>query len=165
MKRLALQSALVVILATGCGSVAEAVEVTGDTGVPLQVPGQWSGDAPEGAGIGGLHLRGTVYRMTYGLSDERVNGECEVLVNIDFEVQGETVIGDVWGTATITNDRGTWEGSVTGTTSFPKGSPVHTHRIEQTLLGAGEYEGLRFVEVLEGTDFPWTITGRIEPID
>jgi hypothetical protein len=146
-------------------NAADVVKVTGDTGVPLEVPGQWSGDPPEGAGTPGSHLRGLVYRGTLALSDERVSGQYETTVNVDLELHVETVVGYIWGTATITNDRGTWEGSVTGTTSYPKGSSVHTHELHQILLGTGEYEGLQFIELLEGTDYPWTITGSIEPVD
>ncbi len=37
------------------------------------------------------------------------------------------------------------------------------HVIEQTATGSGGYEGLTYVTTIEGTDFPWTLAGLIEP--
>ncbi len=78
---------------------------------------------------------------------------------------GESVIGDCWRTLVITNAGGTWDGTFTGTTTWSLSEPDHVHMIDSTHIGTGDYDGLRLVSLTEGTDYPWTITGRIEPAD
>ncbi len=54
------------------------------------------------------------------------------------------------GASTITNDGGTWEGGCTGTTTWTVSEPEHKHDMDCTLVGAGGYEGLRFVVNIKG---------------
>ncbi len=83
-------------------------------------------------------------------------------VNCDFAEDGESVIGDCWGTSVITNAGGTWDGTFTGTTSWSLSEPDHVHVLDATYIGTGDYAGLRLVIRVGGTDYPWAMTGRIE---
>jgi hypothetical protein len=43
--------------------------------------------------------------------------------------------------------------------------PEHMHDLDCTMVGAGGYQGLRFVFTIKGGDVePWQMTGQIEPI-
>ena len=152
---------------TACGSDdgADTVEVTGtSTGVQIQ-DGTMSGPTLPTTGWEGTTLRDSVYLYTNEVSDERVSGEQETTVNCDFVEDGEAVIGDCWGTSVIENDGGTWDGTFTGTTTWSLSEPDHVHVIDSTLIGTGDYDGLRYVTIAEGSDYTWTTTGRIEPAD
>ncbi len=109
----------------------------------------------------------TIIRATdNGLSDDRVNGDYEGLMEIDIFVDGDRSTGLItMPQVTITNDGGTWEGTATGVSTWTTSEPEHRHYIHHTLFGTGEYAGLQFTYVLEGTDYPWTVTGTIEPVD
>ena len=85
--------------------------------------------------------RDSVYVFTHVMSDARVSGEQETTANCDFTEDGEAVIGDCWGTLTIENDGGTWDGTWTGTTTFSLSEPDHVHVIDSTLVGTGDYDG------------------------
>jgi hypothetical protein len=155
------------LMLTACGGddVADIVEVTGtSTGVQIQ-DGTMSGPALPTTGWEATTLRDSVYVYTNVMSDARVSGEQETTVNCDFVEDGEAVIGDCWGTLTIENDGGTWDGTFTGTTTWSLSEPDHVHVIDPTFVGTGDYDGLRYVMVAEGTDYPWAVTGRIEPAE
>ena len=149
---------LVLVVATSCTAddsspsevdqttttAAVTTEVTGDTG-PCGLPG----DAD--------------YVCQVETSDDRVSGIAETYIVCEFTEDGDVTVGDCAGPSTVTNDGGTWEGTCEGTTTWSTTEPDHVHSIDCTYLGTGAYAGLRFREHLEGVDFPWTITGRIEP--
>ncbi len=165
LARLPMILAVAGVMLTSCGGDAatDIVEVTGtSTGVQVQ-DGTMSGPALPTTGWEATTQRGSVYVFTHVMSDARVSGEQETTANCDFVEDGEAVVGDCWGTLTIENDGGTWDGTWTGTTTWSLSEPDHVHVIESTFVGTGDYAGLRYVMVAEGSDYPWTITGRIEP--
>ncbi|MDJ0665036.1 MAG: hypothetical protein QNJ75_10765 [Acidimicrobiia bacterium] len=109
----------------------------------------------------------TIIRATdNGLSDDRVNGDYEGLMEIEIFVDGDRSTGLItMPRVTITNDGGTWEGTATGVSTWTTSEPEHRHYIHHTLLGTGDYEGLQFKYLLQGIDYPWTVTGVIERVD
>ena len=106
-----------------------------------------------------------VYSCSFDVSDERLAGEIETVVSCDFSVDGETTLGECVGTSAVHNDGGAWGGVFSGTTTWSDSEPAHVHEMQQVYLGTGDYEGLRFVGTLRGTDFPWEVTGQIESTD
>jgi hypothetical protein len=60
------------------------------------------------------------------------------------------------------NELGAWAGVISGTTTWSDTAPASVHVMDLDYLGAGDYEGLRFKGIIEGSDYPWTITGTIE---
>ena len=108
----------------------------------------------------------TIIRATdNSLSDDRVNGDYEGLMDFDLFVDGDRSTGLItMPRVTITNDGGTWEGTAVGISTWTTSEPEHRHYIHHTLLGTGDYEGLQFTYLLEGVDYPWTVTGTIEPV-
>lgn len=151
----------------GCSGDAEPVEVSGPWPGPTEtVPGEFYGDPIPGSGETFTKQRGTIYRGTFSdFSDDRVNGSNESVINSDLSKVGDTFVGEVWGTATIVNDGGTWEGTWEGTSTFTEEKPGHFHDLDFTLIGTGDYEGLRFVCHAEGIAYPWSMTGTIEPVE
>ena len=148
------------------GEPTDVVAVTGQYPTPDEyIDGEQWGEPIPGAGY--EHGRGTVIRHTdNGLSDDRVNGDFEALMDIDIYVEGDRTAGLMNMTGvTITNDGGTWEGTGVGTTSWTASQLGHRHHFHFTLLGTGDYEDLQFRYHVEGIDFPWTVTGTIEPVD
>lgn len=164
---------LVLVLVASCSSdssdttttIAPTVEVTGQSNCFVESEGTWSGPSLDESGIPGSSQRDYVLSCIDISSDPRVEGDWTPIVNCDFTVNGDETVGECWGTSTGTNDGGTWEGTFTGTTRWTTTSPAHMHVIEQTATGTGDYEGLTYVSTIEGTDFPWTVTGEIGPIE
>jgi hypothetical protein len=147
------------------GEATDVVAVTGQYPAPDEyIEGEQWGEPIPGAGY--ERMRGTVIRHAdNGLSDDRVNGGFEALMDIDVYVEGDRTTGLITMTRVkIINDGGTWEGTGVGTTSWTTSQPSHRHHIHFTLLGTGDYEGLQFRYHVEGIDLPWTVTGTIEPI-
>jgi hypothetical protein len=139
------------------------VEVTAQADCVIDSDGTWSGPPLPESGKPGSAQRDYVMTCTAASSDPRVAGEWVNTVDCDFTVNGEQTVGDCRGTTTGTNDGGTWEGTFVGTSTWSGASDVHLHVFEQTATGSGGYEGLTYVTTIEGTDFPWSLTGRIEP--
>jgi hypothetical protein len=167
MRRLALVSIVLLILLYSCGGEAEPVEVTGSSGqLTEEIPGELTGE-PLGTGESWSTMRGTVYRGVFNdLTDDRVNGDFEHVMDIDLTVDGDRTTGEIRVTnMTITNDGGTWEGTGQGTTTWTTTEPGHFHNIDYTLVGTGDYEGLQFTYHTEGIDYPWELTGTIEPVE
>ncbi|MGB9358839.1 MAG: hypothetical protein WCC01_09800 [Acidimicrobiia bacterium] len=138
------------------------VEVTGESDCVIDSDGTWSGPALPESGLPGSAQRDYVLNCTATSSDPRAAVEWVNTVDCDFTVNGEQTVGDCLGTATGTNDEGTWEGTFAGTTTWSGTSPAHLHVFEQTATGSGGYAGLTYVTTIEGSDFPWSLTGRIE---
>jgi len=149
------------LLATAMiGAAAEPVEVTGESTCETVGASVWSGEPLPG--LPGSRQTNYVQECTNRSSDERFSGDEHIVVTCDFSVDGETTLGTCWGTATKQNERGAWAGTISGTTTWSDTAPAHVHVMNLDFLGAGDYEGLRFKGVIEGTDYPWTITGTIE---
>lgn len=158
---------MMLLVVAACGEEVQPVSVTGKMPAPAEeIEGDHVGDPIPGWGLPFSEIRGTVYRGTIvGMSDERANGELEHVMDIDMVDEGDRMVGYITAEVTITNDDGTWVGTGEGTTSFTKEDPAHRHLIEYTLLGTGDYDGLRYTYTLEGVDYPWDLTGTIEPVD
>lgn len=123
-----------------------AVEVSGSTGIPVE-----SDDGFDVFENGAS-------------SDDRLVGVYTLQVECDIAEDGETTIADCSGPNTLTTDAGTWAGTCEGTSTWTTTEPEHAHVMDCTYLGGGAYAGLRFIQHLEGTSYPWAYTGRIEPV-
>ena len=144
------------MLASACaGSADQTVEVTGTTSCVDVVDGTDTGD--------GMNFRDAVYECTMDLTDERLLGVTETVNSCDFSEDGETTLGECHGTSVVTNDGGTWEGTFTGTTTWSTAAPAHVHHFDLVFIGTGDYEGLEFLAEMDGTDYPWDVTGQVEP--
>lgn len=165
MRRAGLAAMVVVAVGlamAGCGGGKETVEVTGYTSC-LQTHSTWSGPALGGAPGTSEEVS---YDCDYILSDERVSGTGPAVTSVDVSVNGDTTVGQISGTVVISNEGGTWEGTMSGTTTWTPPNPAHMHVMDAVYLGTGDYEGLRFVMTNEGTDTShFTTTGRIEPAE
>lgn len=143
--------ALSLAIAVSCSDDSSAttaitgIEVRGSTGIPVE--------------SGGFDVfeNGTS-------SDERLVGTYKLQIECDITEDGDTTTGDCTGPNTLTNDGGTWEGTCEGITTWTTTKPAHVHVFDCTYLGSGDYAGLRFVQHLEGTGYPWAYTGTIEPV-
>ncbi len=56
-------------------------------------------------------------------------------------------------------------GTFSGTTTWSAVNPAHAHDMDFVFVGTGDDEGLQFVATMEGTGYPWSITGQIGPVD
>ena len=149
------------LLATALvATAAEPVEVTGESTAKQVGESVWSGEPVPG--LPGSHQSNYLEESTVVTSDERFSGAGQEVVTCDFTATEGTTVGTCWGTATLHNERGAWAGTISGTTTWSDTAPAHVHVMNLDYLGAGDYEGLRFKGVIEGTDFPWAITGTIE---
>ena len=146
------------LLAAACGgSDDEVVEVTGTTSCV---------DVVDGVGTGeGMSFRDAVYECTMDVTDEQLVGVAETINSCDFTEDGGVTVGECDGTSMITNEGGTWEGTFTGTTTWSETEPAHVHHVELVFIGTGDYDGLRFVAEMDGTNYPWAVTGQVEPTD
>lgn len=97
-------------------------------------------------------------------SDERVAGTFRYATDCEMTVDGDTTVATCSFPITLTNEGGTWEGTMEGTSTWSVAAPEHVHVFHATYLGTGAYEGLRFIQDTGGVDYPWPFTGRIEPI-
>lgn len=80
-------------------------------------------------------------------------------------VDGETRAGHFSGTSVISNEGGTWEGTVSGTSTWTPGE-AHVHVSDAVYLDTGDCEGLRFVMHTEfASESEVTATGRIDPAE
>jgi hypothetical protein len=98
-------------------------------------------------------------------TDQRVSGRAWYSIECDFTEIGETTIGECSGSATRFTDGGTWEGICEGKITWSTSNPDHVHVFDCTYWSTWDYKDLLYIEHLEGIDYPWSITGRIEPIE
>lgn len=155
--RLTTVIAAAALLPAACGNDdAEIVDVTGTTNCV---------DVKDGIDTGvGMSFRDAVYDCTMDLSDDRLDGAGETINSCDVTEDGETTLAECRGTSLLTNDGGTWEGTFSGTSTWSTTDPAHVHDMDFVFVGTGDYDGLQFVATMEGTDYPWNVTGQIEPI-
>lgn len=162
---------LVLVVVASCSNetsdttttAAPTVQVTGQEDCIVESDGTWSGPALEESGLPGSSQRDYVLACTDTASDPRVEGDWTVTADCDFTVNGDETVGECSGTSVGTNEGGTWEGTFAGTTTWTTTSPAHVHVIEHTAIGSGDYDGLTYVSTIEGSDFPWTMTGEVGP--
>ena len=143
-------------------ALLEAVEFTGHTSC-RETGGAWSGTALADD-VPGTSAE-TAYDCVYTMSDERAGGTGPVTVTVALSLDGDTRVGEISGTAVISNEGGTWEGTLLGTTTWTRTNQSHVHVMDGEFLGTGDYAGLRLLIHQEGIEFPWTTTGRIEPVE
>ncbi len=114
-----------------------------------------------------LQSRDLVWQYQFHSTDPRLDGTFEEVINYDLRPDGSA---DMWGTGTLTNDGGTWEGPWTGVIGRNGG----VHYVLQTFTGTGDYEGLVWKSLthLESgpeysePDLPLSVSiGWIEPVD
>ena len=87
-----------------------------------------------------VHIRGLVERYEFQTTDPRLNGFSTQISNCNFRFSEDPnvqIFGQIWGTTTLENDGGYWEGNSTGVRTAD-GFNYH-HEI---LHGHGGYEGL-----------------------
>jgi len=161
---------------TALPTVTGPAEVTGEFYPPdEEIPGEQVGESfSDGPCSGMRDIRGLVYRSTwrYGervgagwLSDPRLVGHYEHSLSIDLEPEGGRCVGTITGTFVVTGERGSWQGTVTGSTSWrPPDTGVHQHELDYTALGSGEFQGLRLTFHVTGSEYPWSLTGKIESV-
>lgn len=154
---------VVAVLLAGCGGDDAVSQVTGQASC-VETESAWSGPALA-SDVPGTSAEVT-YDCDYVLSDARVSGSGPAVVRVDMSIDGETRVGQISGTPVISNEGGTWECTVvSGTTTWTPGE-AHVHVVDSVCLGAGDYEGLRFVLTNEFVlESEMTITGRIEPAE
>lgn len=154
---------LIAALLVACGGASETVDVSGVTGLCSTVDGVLSGEALPGSGLAGSLLEGSTSTCpSYQMSDERLSGVQESVVDCEFSRDGESTVGECQVSDVIHNEGGRWEGTCEGTTSWSTSSPAHLHVFDCTYVGTGDYDGLRYVAHMEGYDLPWTVTGEID---
>mgnify|MGYP001816945948 CR=1 FL=1 len=132
-------------LAPATPTTIAPVEVSGTTGEPVEVAGY------------DVFENGTS-------SDDRLVGTYRLQVECDIKEDGERTIADCSGPNTMTNSGGTWKGVCEGTSEWTTTDPDHLHVFDCTYVGSGDYAGLRFIQHLEGTGYPWSYAGRIESV-
>jgi hypothetical protein len=143
-------------------ALLEAVEFTGHTSCG-QFRETWSGPALADD-VPGTSVESST-DCVYTMSDERASGTGPVTVTVALSLDGDTRVGVISGTAVISNEGGTWESTLSGTTTWTLTNQSHVHVMDSEGLGTGGYEGLRLLIHQEGIEFPWTTTGRIEPAE
>ncbi len=150
----------------GTGATPGPTPLSTPTPAPLATPPVWvtaSTTCPESAPgsewrVGDVtHLRGILITCTNTSSDARLDGVATVDLNLDLR---EDESADMWGSATIETDGGTWRGYWLGTVD----EGYTTHHMEGVYLGSGGYEGLRLrtSQTSDGSD--GVITGTIEAV-
>ena len=114
-----------------------------------------------------LQARDLVWQYQMHATDPRLHGTFELVINYDMRLDGSA---DMWGTQTLTNDCGTWEGPWTGVIARDRGA----HYTLQNLTGTGDYAGLIWKSQTHfetgpedsETDRPLSVvTGWIEPVE
>jgi hypothetical protein len=114
-----------------------------------------------------LQARDLVWQYQFHATDPRLDGTFELVINYDMRPDGSA---DMWGTQTLTNDGGTWEGPWTGVIARGRGA----HYTLQNLTGTGDYAGLIWKSQTHfetgpeysETDLPLSVvTGWIEPVE
>jgi hypothetical protein len=156
-------------LVAGSGAVVRAQEDEASANAPALVSGRiaHSGGAEfaeEAETENGFAQRGRTTKGRLIMSDPRLNGDVVVVDDADRFFDGppseETYVGDVlWGTAEITNDGGSWTGTMVGTTDSSGGGGNIAY---YELTGSGGYEGLSAV-IFERESGGWLWDGVIFP--
>jgi hypothetical protein len=128
----------------------------------------------ETQGEGVVRQRGRVCGGTAQMSDPRLSGEMTFMDNADRYIPGvgpddtdpwaladeETFSDIVWGSVTIVNDGGTWEGQSVGTSDKTQGLRGITYH---ELAGTGAYDGLSAVLFMLEDETGLPLTGVIFP--
>lgn len=104
---------------------------------------------PEEADLAdGFQSRGGVYEWVYEADDPRIDGTYTFTRNRDGGT-GRSAADLMWGTITIENDGGSWEGPFTGFAYVLNGEYWVA---SASLTGSGDYDGLTFYFHASGPD-------------
>jgi hypothetical protein len=155
--------AMVWSLVAACGSTV--TPTSEPTAAPTATPAPTAPAVAEVSGSTGTCGQDGDYTVCDNgtASDERVVGTSRYATDCEMTVDGDTTVATCSFPITLTNAGGTWEGTMEGTSTWSVAAPEHVHVFDATYLGTGAYEGLRYVQHVEGLDYPWSFTGRIEP--
>ncbi len=108
----------------------------------------------EGTTVGDIRqIRDEDWVLRYEMSDPRVSGERDTIINVDQRADGSA---EVWGNAVLRNEQGTWECSK-WTMTIAKGGLEHYGW--SVYEGTGAYAGLTFYEQVHFVEIP----GASEP--
>jgi hypothetical protein len=98
--------------------------------------------ATDGVVMGDTHqIRQERWIMRYQMSDERVDGGQDMVINVDQSAGGSA---DCWGTAAITNNRGSWECSAYSAYTANIAGDGLEHFVWAVYEGTGAYSGLTY---------------------
>lgn len=100
--------------------------------------------------------RGVVLRCVDTMADTRLSGTRSLEFSIDERADGSAVL---WGTTTLENDDGAWEGFGFGTVD----PGYTTHRVQALMRGSGAYEGLFFRLEVVGDETDFVLRGEVIP--
>jgi hypothetical protein len=93
----------------------------------------------DGTMVGDIRqIRDEHWVLRYEMSDERVSGDQDTMINVDQRPDGSA---DAWGTAVISNDEGTWECPRYTATIARDGLEHYTWAVYK---GTGAYDGLTY---------------------
>jgi hypothetical protein len=105
----------------------------------------------DGTVVGDIRqIRDEHWVMRYEMSDERVSGDQDTMIDGDQRADGSA---DLWGTAVIRNDNGTWE-CPRYTATIAKGGLEHF--IWAVYTGTGGYAGLTYYLQVHFVELPGT---------
>lgn len=155
----------VALMLGGCsGGAEEVVQVTGDTGQCFESNTRWSGAIPPGSGLGGSVLERTIVCPQRTMSDERLSGRVEGSFRCEFVMEGDVAVGDCVKIMETVNDAGTWVETDGSLTLHVENGALADAVDVGVQVGTGDYEGLQFRYETGGTNYPWEITGVLEPV-
>jgi hypothetical protein len=126
-------------LAAGCGEEAPAAgPAAGKTLIIYTQKIVTQGAYETKTKVGDIdQWRDAVWVFDQVASDNRLSGRWETAFSVD---QRADLSADMWGTFTLTNEGGTWEGEWTG--MIAKGGTTHYMLTDAT--GTGDYKGLEY---------------------
>jgi hypothetical protein len=133
-------AAIVALLALGTSLVAVQI---GSLGEPV-TPGATEPGASWVTVTGTQEIIGTAGGtggVISTMSDERVSGDVAITWSAAAETTADEDNDALWGTVTISNDGGTWQGQWVGFVD-----DQGRHHITEWFEGTGDYEGLRYIE-------------------
>ena len=136
-----------VVAALTLGSTLLAVQVSGPDDEAFQAPSATTGEAWATV-TGTQRLRGTIegalVGQNLGMSDPRLEGKVRITYESGMPSDDDSGLDStLWSVVTITNENGSWHGPSIG---FVHERGVHHHIA--WFEGAGDYEGLVFLEQL-----------------
>lgn len=135
-------AAVVAVLALATSLVALQVGSPAERALPgaAEPAGNWVTVTGEQA-VDSFGYRSALATNT--MSDERVSGDVAIWFKVADGPDNDGGNYATWGTVTITNDGGTWQGQWLGFVD-----DQGRHRITEWYEGTGDYDGLRYLEQL-----------------
>ena len=141
-------------------ALVSPTEVTGTSLCHQTHPGQWTGALVLGGAA--ERLSEMTQECAMDVSDSRMTGDAETVVDCRYADVDGVLVGECWGTSVIRNENGAWGGVFSGPT---RGEPGAKDPMELVYLGSGDYAGLRFVGSVTTNENPGIFAGQIESIE